>query len=261
MTRIPADVYKLVGTARKPTDTGRMLAAAGLSPKMPLVTLAMGEIGFPTRVLRRPSAPSSPMPRPLHAQGTAAGQVNARQLRSLYRIEKFTRAAKIYGVVADPVRHSVSPQVHNRAFQSRRIDAVYVPLLVNPNQLRDFFRCRRSLPLRVSASPFRTSRRSCAISIRWIRWPAASARSTRCGASRQMARHEHRRRSRHRAAFASCCGSESHGADRRQRRRGPRRRLRPGRSRRERSRSRGATPTGCARWPGLRRRSHVARAG
>jgi 3-dehydroquinate dehydratase/shikimate dehydrogenase len=80
-------------------------------------------------------------------QGTAAGQVNARQLRSLYRIDKFTRDAKIFAVIADPVRHSVSPQVHNRAFQSRRIDAVYVPLLVNANQLRDFFQFAHDLPL------------------------------------------------------------------------------------------------------------------
>ena len=45
------------------------------------------------------------------------------------------------------MRQSVSPHVHNRAFQSRRIDAVYVPLLVNANQLRDFFQFADDLPL------------------------------------------------------------------------------------------------------------------
>jgi 3-dehydroquinate dehydratase/shikimate dehydrogenase len=147
MTKIPADVYKLVGTSRKPSDTGRILAASRLSPKIPLVTLSMGEIGFPSRVLSTALGAVFTYAAPAHAQGTASGQVNARQLRSLYRIDKFTRAAKIFGVVADPVRHSVSPQVHNRAFQSRRMDAVYVPLLVNPNQLRDFFQFAESLPL------------------------------------------------------------------------------------------------------------------
>jgi 3-dehydroquinate dehydratase/shikimate dehydrogenase len=68
-------------------------------------------------------------------------------LRALYRIDKFSKDAKIFAVVADPVRHSVSPHVHNRAFQSRRIDAVYVPLLVSPNQLRDFFQFAHDLPL------------------------------------------------------------------------------------------------------------------
>jgi 3-dehydroquinate dehydratase/shikimate dehydrogenase len=147
MRKVPADVYKLVSTARKPTDTGRILAVSKLSPKIPLVTLAMGETGFPTRVISPAFGTIFTYAAPAHFQGTAAGQINARQLRSLYRIDKFTRAAQIYGVIADPVGHSVSPQVHNRAFQSKRIDAVYVPLLVTPNQLRDFFQFAADLPL------------------------------------------------------------------------------------------------------------------
>jgi 3-dehydroquinate dehydratase/shikimate dehydrogenase len=140
-------VYKLVSTARKPSDLSRILAASRLSPKIPLVTLAMGEVGFPSRVLSTGLGAVFTYAAPAHAQGTAAGQVNARQLRSLYRIDKFTKAAKIFAVVADPVRHSVSPHVHNRAFQSKRIDAVYIPLLVTANQLRDFFIFAEQLPL------------------------------------------------------------------------------------------------------------------
>jgi len=147
MRKVPADVYKIVGTSRKPTDTGRILAASRVSPKIPLVTLAMGEIGFPSRVLSTALGAIFTYAAPAHVQGTASGQVNARQLRSLYRIDKFTKAAKIFAVIADPVRHSVSPHVHNRAFQSRRMDAVYVPLLVSPNQLRDFFQFAAELPL------------------------------------------------------------------------------------------------------------------
>ena len=147
MRAVPADIYKLVSTARKPTDTGRILAASRLSPKVPLVTLAMGEQGFPSRVLSTALGAVYTYAAPAHVQGTAAGQVNARQLRSLYRIDKFTKAAKIFAVIADPVRQSVSPHVHNRAFQSRRMDAVYVPLLVTANQLRDFFQFARDLPL------------------------------------------------------------------------------------------------------------------
>ncbi|MDQ1471147.1 MAG: 3-dehydroquinate dehydratase / shikimate dehydrogenase [Bryobacterales bacterium] len=147
MCKVPADVYKLVSTARKPSDTGRILTASKMSPKIPLVTLAMGEIGFPSRVLSTAMGAVFTYAAPAHVQGTASGQINARQLRSMYRIDKFTKAAKIFAVVADPVRHSMSPTVHNRAFQSRRMDAVYVPLLVNQNQLRDFFQFATELPL------------------------------------------------------------------------------------------------------------------
>ena len=50
-------------------------------------------------------------------------------------------------MIADPIRHSISPAVHNRAFQSRRVDAVYLPFLVSPAYLRDFFSMAASLPL------------------------------------------------------------------------------------------------------------------
>jgi len=83
----------------------------------------------------------------MFAQGTAAGQVSAKQLRHLYRVEKLGKSAKIYGVIADPVRHSISPAVHNRAFQSKRVDAVYLPFLVTPAYLRDFFSMAAKLPL------------------------------------------------------------------------------------------------------------------
>ena len=62
-------------------------------------------------------------------------------------MEKLEKTAKIYGVIADPVRHSISPAVHNRAFQSRRMDAVYLPFLVSPASLRDFFSMAAKLPL------------------------------------------------------------------------------------------------------------------
>ncbi len=51
MTRIPADGYKLVTTARKPSDNQRVLALGRGNPKTPTVLLAMGETGFATRVL------------------------------------------------------------------------------------------------------------------------------------------------------------------------------------------------------------------
>ena len=51
MLRVPADAYKIVTTARKPSDNLRALAAARALPRQRMVVLAMGELGFPTRVL------------------------------------------------------------------------------------------------------------------------------------------------------------------------------------------------------------------
>jgi 3-dehydroquinate dehydratase / shikimate dehydrogenase len=147
MTRIPADGYKVVTTARKPSDCGRILALAKAHPRTPTVVLAMGELGFPSRVLSPAFGGMYTYAAPMESQGTAAGQVCARQLRHLYRVEKLARSAKIYGIIADPVRHSISPAVHNRAFQFRRLEAVYLPFLVGSAQMRDFFALAEKLPV------------------------------------------------------------------------------------------------------------------
>lgn len=147
MSRIGADAYKLVTTARKPSDNYRVLALAKSNPRVPFVMLAMGEAGLATRVLGTSCGALYTYAAPNCAEGTAAGQVSARQLRHLYRVEKLSRTAKIYGVIADPVRHSISPAVQNRAFQARRIDAVYLPFLVRAQQLKDFFLLGDQLPV------------------------------------------------------------------------------------------------------------------
>ncbi len=147
MCKVQADAYKVVTTARKPSDNCRVLSLARSHPKTQMIVLAMGEMGFPTRVLSPAHGAIYTYAAPVAAEGTAAGQVCARQLRNLYRIDKFSKAAKIYGVIADPVRHSISPAVHNRGFQCRRLDAVYLPFLVHPAQLKDFLVLAEKLPL------------------------------------------------------------------------------------------------------------------
>ncbi|MFN3326042.1 MAG: shikimate dehydrogenase [Bryobacteraceae bacterium] len=147
MTRVQADIYKIVTTARKPSDNLRLLSLAKAHPKTPLILLAMGEIGFPTRVLSPAFGGLYTYAAPNAAEGTASGQICARQLRHLYRFDKVAKSTKIYGVIAEPVRHSISPAVHNRAFQSRRIDAAYLPFLVPSGQLKDFLALADKLPV------------------------------------------------------------------------------------------------------------------
>jgi 3-dehydroquinate dehydratase / shikimate dehydrogenase len=147
MTKVPADAYKAVTTARKPSDTGRVLAAGKAGGRTPMIVLAMGELGFPSRVLSPSFGGLFTYAAPIMTEGTAAGQVSAKLLRHLYRVDKLSKTTKVYGVIADPVRHSISPAVQNRAFQSKRIDSIYLPLMVPPLQLRDFFTFADAVPL------------------------------------------------------------------------------------------------------------------
>lgn len=147
MMRVHADAYKLVTIARKPSDTQRVLSLAKTYPKVPLVLLCMGEIGQSTRILSPMFGGVYTYAAPMAAEGTAAGQLSARTMRNVFRLEKFTSKAKIYAVIGDPVRQSISPLVHNRAFQARRLDAVYVSYLVPPASLKDFMTTAETLPI------------------------------------------------------------------------------------------------------------------
>ena len=74
MARISADAYKIVTTARKPSDNYRVLSLAKTFSKLNLIVLAMGEIGFPTRVLSTAMGGIYTYAAPTTAEGTASGQ-------------------------------------------------------------------------------------------------------------------------------------------------------------------------------------------
>ena len=147
MLKVPAAAYKVVTTARKPSDNLKILSLLKDHCKTPLVVLAMSETGFSTRVLCTVLGGAFTYAAPTTAEGTAAGQVSSKILHNLYHIEKPWKTCKLFGVIADPVRHSISPAVHNRALQARRIDAIYLPFLVGALQLKDFFALAENLPL------------------------------------------------------------------------------------------------------------------
>ncbi len=146
LEKTPADVYKIVTMARRPTDNWRVLDLAARRRAQPLVALAMGEAGLGSRVLSLSRGAAFTYASP-GGSPTAPGQVPAALLRRQYRAERLTADTPIYGVIASPIAHSISPAVHNRAFQARRIDAVYLPFLVEPGQLVDFLTLAKRLPI------------------------------------------------------------------------------------------------------------------
>jgi len=55
-----------------------------------------------------------------------------------------TGKTRVYGIVGDPVEHSLSPVMHNAAFRELGIDSVYVPFRVLSRFLEDAVRGLRS---------------------------------------------------------------------------------------------------------------------
>lgn len=52
---------------------------------------------------------------------------------------------KIYGIIGDPIAHSLSPVMHNAAFEKLGLDAVYLAFRVSPEEVGDAIRGAKSL--------------------------------------------------------------------------------------------------------------------
>jgi 3-dehydroquinate dehydratase / shikimate dehydrogenase len=109
-----------------------------------VVAVPMGDVALPARVLalREGSAAAyAPV-----ENATAPGQVTLDVMKHLYRADLLQRKTRVYGVIGDPIGHSLSPTLQNTGFQARKMDAVFLPFLVR--DLRDFLRAVG--PLRIA---------------------------------------------------------------------------------------------------------------
>jgi len=114
-------------------DARRLLDGAG-GGRRGAVIVPMGDVALPARILalRQGSALAyAPV-----EKATAPGQVSLAEMKDVYRADKLTKATRVYGVIGDPIGHSLSPRMHNAGFRAHGVNAVYLPFLVH--DLRDF---------------------------------------------------------------------------------------------------------------------------
>jgi 3-dehydroquinate dehydratase / shikimate dehydrogenase len=146
MLKIPADFYKIVSTATTLSDNVTMMKfLQERSDKNALVGLCMGEQGIISRVLSVRAGSVFTFGAISADLKTAPGQVSARDLRSIYRIEQVDAATRVYGVVGDPIEHSLSPVIMNTALRRENVNGVYLPL--HAKTLKDLLHCVREIPL------------------------------------------------------------------------------------------------------------------
>src|SRR5437764_7766496 len=114
MCKQDPDVVKIAVRAQQPADNLRVLELLK-KPARPTVAFCMGDLGMPSRILAgRLGAPFT------YAafnkeRGIAPGLPSFDEITLIYQYEKINDKTAIYGVIGDPVAHSLSPIVHNRA--------------------------------------------------------------------------------------------------------------------------------------------------
>ncbi len=141
-----ADIAKIACTATSILDNLRIFRLLK-STKHPTIALCMGEAGAISRVLGRKYGAFLTFGSAARGKESAPGQFSAAQLREMYRYKQIGRATDFYGVIANPVGHSMSPAIHNAAFAALNMDAVYLPLKVECDPA-EFVRAFRELDAR-----------------------------------------------------------------------------------------------------------------
>lgn len=141
LAAMDADVVKLATIANSPLDNLRVLRLVK-EAKMPTVAFCMGDIGVASRILcGKFGAPFTYAT--FHPErALAPGQLSFQEMTREYRFDDVRADTEVYGVIGDPIAHSLSPLIHNAAFQERKLNKVYVPFRVGREDLKEFIeRC------------------------------------------------------------------------------------------------------------------------
>jgi len=140
------DFVKVVSTARTLADNLavlRLIEDRSLSTH--IVGIAMGEEGIVIRVLGPRAGAAFTFASSGDGAETAPGQVTARTLNDLYRVEHLDHATRVFGVAGNPIAHSLSPLMQNTALRRENVNAILLPLKVR--KLSDLLTLVRELPL------------------------------------------------------------------------------------------------------------------
>jgi len=124
------DIIKLVAMANSQTDNLRMFELLR-NAQQPTAAFCMGELGIISRIIGRKFGSRLTYAALAPGREAAPGQLTANELRTLYRYHQVSPDTAVYGVIANPVAHSMSPAIHNAAFNAAGIDAVYLPFKVD----------------------------------------------------------------------------------------------------------------------------------
>jgi 3-dehydroquinate dehydratase/shikimate dehydrogenase len=147
-----ADYYKLVPTAQRQSDNCAALdLLRNANQKFgdhKFIVFCMEQAGIPSRVLALSRGSAFVYAAPTQngsAAISAPGQIDCATLRDVFRVEKLTETTKTYGLLGSPIGHSIGAAIHNAAMRSRKLDAVYLPLLAS--DLRDLRKAADRYPL------------------------------------------------------------------------------------------------------------------
>jgi 3-dehydroquinate dehydratase/shikimate dehydrogenase len=112
-----------------------------------VIGICMGAMGKAARILAKKF--SMPYTYAMFSEERiiAPGMLPYQELRDLYHYEELNQETTVYGIIGNPIGHSLSPLIHNHSFLEQKINAVYVPFQITGENVPGLFRLAPELGL------------------------------------------------------------------------------------------------------------------
>jgi len=133
LSTFPAAIPKLIYTANHINDCFEAFDLLRQTSGERII-FCMGEAGLISRIIAKKLDSFVTFASLAEKSKTAPGQLTIQQLKRLYRYDCIDSDAELFGVIADPVGHSLSPAIHNACFADKGMNKLYLPLLVQGGQ-------------------------------------------------------------------------------------------------------------------------------
>jgi 3-dehydroquinate dehydratase / shikimate dehydrogenase len=109
-----------------------------LKDKHNLIGLCMGIKGNITRILAQKFNSYITYASVNKGKESAPGQLSINDLMNIYNFKNINIKTKILGVIGEHAENSKSKYMHNSNFKKLNLNYVYIPFIVNPNELESF---------------------------------------------------------------------------------------------------------------------------
>lgn len=145
LSQSSADIIKIVTYANDITDNIKIYQLLHQSKK-PTISFCMGEYGIISRILYKKFGSYLTFAALQSGKESAPGQISIHELLNTYHVGNQDGQTAIYGLIGNPVSHSISPIIHNTLFNEMGLNSVYVPFKVN--NVGDFIVAFRKLDIK-----------------------------------------------------------------------------------------------------------------
>ena len=134
LTTYPEAIPKIVYTARHINDC---FAAFDLlnEADCPAIVFAMGQAGQLSRILAKKFGAFLTFASLDDDSASAPGQITVEQMKKVYRWNHLNAETEVFGLIGNPVVHSIGPTLFNTCFDANDVNAVYLPFLVEGEKL------------------------------------------------------------------------------------------------------------------------------